>query len=359
MPRRACILCSTGTRGSRLPFHQRHHAAGDAGDNERRPYRCPRSRKHPSKPSRRLCRFTRLQIASRSPSGSSWSSTCPNRLPPADSQVDRYPGLTTPADQMRVFRMAHPASPQAYQEEVNAIRTIPEITKVFPSSRLRQIVVRGDETQIAMAEWLFRRLDQPIAPQGQTRAEQQLHAESLTSPRSGSELRILYFANASSPQARQEIVNAIRTVPELTKVFPVNEQSAVAVRGTADRIALAEWLFALLDRSAPESTAKTSAVYDFGVSPSAVRIFFLAGALTPENYQGNRQHAPHHDPSHTNLSLHQLTRDRFPRDPGATRASRKDSQGHRKAVGLLRAAIAPIAPAPHAPAHPPPNRAFP
>jgi hypothetical protein len=201
----------------------------------------------------------------------------PESAPPADSQVDRYPGLTTPADQMRVFRMAHPASPQAYQEEVNAIRTIPEITKVFPSSRLRQIVVRGDETQIAMAEWLFRRLDQPIAPQGQTRAEQQLHAESLTSPRSGSELRILYFANASSPQARQEIVNAIRTVPELTKVFPVNEQSAVAVRGTADRIALAEWLFALLDRSAPESTAKTSAVYDFGVSPSAVRIFFLAG----------------------------------------------------------------------------------
>lgn len=178
-----------------------------------------------------------------------------------------------------------PGFPQAYQEEVNAIRTIPEITKVFPSSRLRQIVVRGDETQIAMAEWLFRRLDQPIAPQGQTRAEQQLHAESLTSPRSGSELRILYFANASSPQARQEIVNAIRTVPELTKVFPVNEQSAVAVRGTADRIALAEWLFALLDRSAPESTAKTSAVYDFGVSPSAVRIFFLAGALTPENYR--------------------------------------------------------------------------
>ena len=80
-------------------------------------------------------------------------------------------------------------------------------------------------------------------------------------------------------------MNAIRTVPELTKVFPVNEQSAVAVRGTADRIALAEWLFALLDRAAPESTAKTSAVYDFGVSPSAVRIFFLAGALTPQNYR--------------------------------------------------------------------------
>jgi hypothetical protein len=209
----------------------------------------------------------------------------PESAPPAGSLIDRYPGLTNPADQMRVFRMARPPSPQGYQETINAIRVIPEITKVFPSGRLRQIVVRGEESQIAMAEWLFRQLDRPAAPNGQGRAEQQLHAESLASPRSGNELRILYFANAPSPQARREIVNAIRTVPELTKVFPVSEQSAVAVRGTPDRIALAEWLFAQLDRSVPESTAKTSAVYDFSVLPSAVRIFFLGGAVAPESYR--------------------------------------------------------------------------
>ena len=48
------------------------------------------------------------------------------------------------------------------------------------------------------------------------------------------------------------MVNAVRTVPELTKVFPDTTQYAIVLKGEADRVALAEKIAHDLDKPRPE-----------------------------------------------------------------------------------------------------------
>jgi general secretion pathway protein D len=65
-------------------------------------------------------------------------------------------------------------------------------------------------------------------------------------------LKTIYLHNSSSSQEFQEIVNAVRTVPELTKVFPDTAQYAIVLKGEADKVALAEKIAHDLDKPRPE-----------------------------------------------------------------------------------------------------------
>lgn len=64
--------------------------------------------------------------------------------------------------------------------------------------------------------------------------------------------RIFYLQNLTSPQELQEVMTGMRTVTDVRKVFPINSQSAIVVRGTADQVALAEKVLLDLDKPKPE-----------------------------------------------------------------------------------------------------------
>ncbi|HEY1637895.1 MAG TPA: cohesin domain-containing protein [Rhizomicrobium sp.] len=65
-------------------------------------------------------------------------------------------------------------------------------------------------------------------------------------------LKTIYLHNVSGTTEFQEVVNAVRTVPELTKVFPDTTQYAIVLKGEADRVALAEKIAHDLDKPRPE-----------------------------------------------------------------------------------------------------------
>lgn len=64
--------------------------------------------------------------------------------------------------------------------------------------------------------------------------------------------RVFYLQNVTSPQELQEALTAVRAVTDVRKIYPVNSQSAIVVRGTADQVALCEKLFLDLDKPKPE-----------------------------------------------------------------------------------------------------------
>ena len=64
--------------------------------------------------------------------------------------------------------------------------------------------------------------------------------------------RVFYLQNITSPQELQEVMTAVRQVTDVRKVFPVNSQSALIIRGTADQMALAEKVILDLDKPKPE-----------------------------------------------------------------------------------------------------------
>ncbi len=207
----------------------------------------------------------------------------PKSAPPAEIQAETYPvSLQGPNSQMQVLRLSHVDSMQMFQEIVNAIRTIPDITQAFPETRTYSIVVRADPDSLALAGWLAKQLDLPASP-GQQPAEAQFHSADTRSP----ETRVIYLAHASpnSPQAFQEILNATRVIPQLTKVFPVTSRGAIAIRGTAEQAALAEWLIAQVDKVTPAASSSASVVQELKAGVDVVQLFFLPGSVTSQSFQ--------------------------------------------------------------------------
>jgi len=64
--------------------------------------------------------------------------------------------------------------------------------------------------------------------------------------------KVFYLQNLTTTQELQEVVNAIRTIADINKVYPYNSQFAVIVRGEADRVELAEKIVQDLDRPKSE-----------------------------------------------------------------------------------------------------------
>ena len=64
--------------------------------------------------------------------------------------------------------------------------------------------------------------------------------------------KVFYLNNVSTPQELQEIVNAVRGIADLQRVFPYNSQNAILVRAEADRVALAEKIIRDLDKPKAE-----------------------------------------------------------------------------------------------------------
>ncbi len=87
-------------------------------------------------------------------------------------------------------------------------------------------------------------------------------------------VKTFYLTNVGTPQELQEVVQAIRGLTELRRLFPVNSQNAIVVRGSRDRIALVEKIITDVDKARPEviidvlviETSKSS-TRDLGIAP--------------------------------------------------------------------------------------------
>ncbi len=65
-------------------------------------------------------------------------------------------------------------------------------------------------------------------------------------------IKTFYLSNLSQPTELQDIVNAMRTILEVSKIQQLPSQGAIVVRGTPDQMALAQKLVDDLDKAKPE-----------------------------------------------------------------------------------------------------------
>lgn len=64
--------------------------------------------------------------------------------------------------------------------------------------------------------------------------------------------KVFYLTNVATQQELTEIMSALRAVSGAQRIFPLQTQMALLVRGTVDQVALAEMLLRNLDRPRPE-----------------------------------------------------------------------------------------------------------
>jgi hypothetical protein len=146
------------------------------------------------------------------------------------------PGTTD--DVVRLFYLPDTATVQDFQEVATVVRTIADFRRAFTYNERRAFVVRGTVAQIDLAEWLLKELESVAAS---SRREYRMPGTN------DDVVRVLYLAHAKTTQDFQKSATAIREATQIKRVFTYNAPRAMAVRGTADQIALAERLAIDLD----------------------------------------------------------------------------------------------------------------
>ncbi|HUQ90236.1 MAG TPA: hypothetical protein VM120_01065 [Bryobacteraceae bacterium] len=175
----------------------------------------------------------------------------------------------------RVFPFTHAETPQSFQEIATVIRVMADGLHVSVDDAQRRLTVRGSTDQMAMAAWLFRELDTVVTPQPPDIVKHEYRV-----PGGNDDVIRVFLLNPNLPvQELQEVATLIRAIAEIRRVFVYNGPRALALRGTAGQMVLAEWLVNALDK--PSKTEFRLS----GTNDDRVRVFHLAHAGTIQELQ--------------------------------------------------------------------------
>ena len=93
--------------------------------------------------------------------------------------------------------------------------------------------------------------------------------------------RVFQFINTKTPAGFQQVANPVRILTEAAQVSVDVAAATLIVQGTADQMAMAEWLFTALDT--PAHAGSTD--YHVPGSQDMVRVYYLAHSETPQSLQ--------------------------------------------------------------------------
>ena len=147
----------------------------------------------------------------------------------------------------KVFYFTHLDTSQAMEEVSNAVRSIGDIRDVSLDTAKRSLTVKGTADQIAIAGWLTAELDKSGTAPG-------TRDFPFNDPRTPL-AQIVYLSHVNNPRDLQEIVNSVRSVTDITRCFPMNQQKAIVMRGSPAQVKAADWLLGELDQPAGPQTS--------------------------------------------------------------------------------------------------------
>jgi hypothetical protein len=149
-------------------------------------------------------------------------------------------------DVVRVFYLKNVGTTQEVQEMSTVVRSMTEVRKLFTYSAPKALTLRGTAAQIAFAEWIFSELDQSRRTAAQLGQDSAPHEFRLSGDNDVA--RVFYLTNTDTPQGIQEIASQVRSMAEIRRGFVYSSQRALALRGTASQLALAERLIKERDK---------------------------------------------------------------------------------------------------------------
>ena len=187
---------------------------------------------------------------------------------------------------VRVFYLPNTRTVQDFQEVATLVRTTAEIRRVFTYNGNRALIMRGTAGQMAHAEWLIGQLGGPPSTQSVSAAPAYRLSKDQSVGDGADLVRVFYLPHTATVQAFQEAATLIRTIAEIRRVFTYNTPRALALRGTDDQIALAEWLLQALDQAANAQPDAAPREYRPSASTDdVVRVFTLTHAATAQRVQ--------------------------------------------------------------------------
>jgi hypothetical protein len=201
-----------------------------------------------------------------------------------DSVTQEYKVANNADDVVRLFFLPNAAIVQDLQEVATTIRTIAEIRRVFALNTPRALALRGTADQIAAAAFMVNELDQPASAK---KTDSPMHQMIDTANHGETAVRVFYLPYTSTVQQFQEVATLVRIIAEIRRVFTYNATKAMIVRGTADQMALVDWMVHELGKPVDPATL-ASLPYTLPSDPNAeniVRVFYVKDAPTVAAFQ--------------------------------------------------------------------------
>src|SRR5499427_7932761 len=103
-------------------------------------------------------------------------------------------------------------------------------------------------------------------------------------------IKTFYLSNLSQPTELQDVVNAMRTILEVSRIQQLPSQGAIVVRGTPDQMALAQKLVDDLDKAKPEVLVEVAVMqvsrdkmHNLGISPPTSATIALQPNISTNN----------------------------------------------------------------------------
>jgi hypothetical protein len=194
-------------------------------------------------------------------------------------------------DVVRVFYLSNTETMQRFQEVSMAVRNIGDIRRQFTYNALRAVVVRGTPDQAALAEFLFNEIDKPGVGLDVSQRSGRSATYIYRPGGADSVLKVFYLPNTKTVRDFQELAMAVRTLTSARRMFTYNAPRAVAVRGTAEQIEVADWLFNELGK--PSNPQETPGQVGTGpteyrpttASDDVLRVYYLRHAQTAQRLQ--------------------------------------------------------------------------
>jgi general secretion pathway protein D len=107
-------------------------------------------------------------------------------------------------------------------------------------------------------------------------------------------IKTFYLSNLSQPTELQDVVNAMRTILEVSRIQQLPSQDAIVVRGTPDQMALAQKLIDDLDKAKPEVIVEVAIMQvtrdkmrQYGISPPTSATVALQNNINTTTTNGN------------------------------------------------------------------------
>jgi general secretion pathway protein D len=127
-------------------------------------------------------------------------------------------------------------------------------------------------------------------------------------------IKTFYLSNLSQPTELQDVVNAMRTILEVSRIQQLPSQGAIVVRGTPDQVALAQKLVDDLDKAKPEVLIEVAVMqvshdkmHTLGINPpTSLQVQLQNNLNTSTAATGTTTSTTSTSTSSTGLSLNQI-----------------------------------------------------
>lgn len=185
------------------------------------------------------------------------------------------------APRVQIVYLSHVDAPQDLQAIVNVVRSIADIQRVLPIYEQKAVVMRGSPAQVKAAGWLLGVLDRPAGPEAVSAPLEYKLPATDWDARGGLIVQVTTLTRLQTPQAMQDVTNAIRSLSDIQRCFPVSSQRSLVMRASDGQIALANWLLKELDGPDGQGTKE----FQVGGPGNQVAQVAYVNAATPQSLQ--------------------------------------------------------------------------